>query len=165
MATSFCRLRTSFSPYLLHASPSLLLYRLCMHQYLLIHDLCAPFVPASPHCYLMYHCTIGARFLPLLHVYYHAPYTCLSSISTGQYSTLYCRLDFLSNQVAFPSWLVSVVCGYHSWTTSLFLSKSETLLLKLSPLFPKWSSHSSNLVNPLFALTRPSWVLEAWPLC
>ena len=89
-------------PYLLHVSPSLLLYQLCVHQYLLIHDLCAPFVPASPHHYLICYCTIGARFLPLLHVYYHTPYTCLSSISTGQYSTLYCRLDFLSNQVAFP---------------------------------------------------------------
>ena len=99
MATSFCGQHTSFSPYLLHASPSPLLYHLCMHQYLLIHDLCAPFVPTSPHCYLMYHCTIGACFPPLLHVYYHAPYTCLSSISTGRYSALNCRLDFLSNQV------------------------------------------------------------------
>ena len=66
-----------------------------------MHDLCAPFVFASPHRYLMYHCTIGARFLPLLHVYYHAPYACLSGISTGRCSALYCRLDFLSNQVAF----------------------------------------------------------------
>ena len=67
------------------------------------HDLCAPFVPTSPHCYLMYHGTINARFLPLLHVYYHTPYTCLSSISTGRYSALYCRLNFLSNQVIFHS--------------------------------------------------------------
>ena len=101
MATSFCRLRTPFSPYLLHASPSPLLYCLCAHQYLLIHDDCTPFVPASPHHYLMYHCTIGACFLPLLHVYYHAPYTCLRSISTGRCSALYSRLDFLSNQAAF----------------------------------------------------------------
>ena len=78
-------LRTAHSlfPYLLHALPSPLLYHLCVHQYLLMHDLCAPLVPASPHRYLMYHCTIGARFLPLLHVYYHTPYACLSSISTG----------------------------------------------------------------------------------
>ena len=98
---SLCGLCTSSSPYLLHASPSPLLNCLCMHQYLFIHDLCAPFVPASPHHYLMYHCTIGAHFPPLLHVYYHAPYACLSSISTGQCSALYSRLDFLSNQVTF----------------------------------------------------------------
>ena len=83
VATSFCGLHTSFSPYLLHASPLLLLYCLCVHQYLLIHGLCAPFIPASPHGYLMYQCTISACFRPLPHVYYHTPYACLSSISTG----------------------------------------------------------------------------------
>ena len=124
-----CGLRTSPFPYLLHALPSPLLYHLRVHQYLLMHDLCAPFVPTSPHHYLMYHCTINACFLPLVHVYYHAPYACLSGISTGWCSALYCRLNFLSNQVAFPSWLVSVVCRYHSWTTSLFLGKGETLCL------------------------------------
>ena len=88
-------------PYLLHALPSPLPHHLRVHQYLLMHDLCAPFVPVSPCRYLIYHCTIGARLWPLLHVYYHTPYTCLSSISTGQCSALYCRLDFLSNQVTF----------------------------------------------------------------
>ena len=96
-----CRLCPSSSPYLLHALPLSLLYHLCVHQYLLMHDLYASFIPTSPHCYPMYHHTIGAHFLSLLHVYYHAPYACLSSISTGQCSALYCRLDFLSNQVAF----------------------------------------------------------------
>ena len=103
VATSFYGLCTSFSPYLLHASPSPLLYHLCVHQHPLTHNLCAPFIPTSPHCYLMYHCTVCARFPPLLHVYYHAPYTCLSSISTGQCSALYYRLNFLSNQVVFHS--------------------------------------------------------------
>ena len=78
-----CRLHTSSSPYLLCTLPSPLLHCLHTHLYLLIHNLCAPFVPASPHCRLMYHCTTGAHFQPLLHVYYHAPYACLSSISTG----------------------------------------------------------------------------------
>ena len=68
---------TSLFPYLLHALPSLLLYHLRVHQYLLMHNLYAPFVPASPRRYLMYHCTDSAHFLPLLHVYYHAPYACL----------------------------------------------------------------------------------------
>ena len=44
-------------PYLLHALPLPLLYYLCMHQYLLMCTLCAPFMPASPCCHLMYHCT------------------------------------------------------------------------------------------------------------
>ena len=60
-----------------------------VHQYLLMHDLCAPFVPASPHRYLMYHCTVGVHLLPLLHVYDHAPYACFSGISTGRCSALY----------------------------------------------------------------------------
>ena len=49
-------------PYLLHALPSPLLYHLHMHQYLLMCTLCAPFVPASPHCHLMYHCTFCAHY-------------------------------------------------------------------------------------------------------
>ena len=149
VATSFCRLRTSFSPYLLHAPPSLLLHWLCVHQYLLIHDLCAPLAPTSPHCYLMYHGTIGAHFLPLLHVYYHAPYTCLSSISTGCFPTLYSRLDFLSNRVVLHS--LARKChlqGSHFWTTLLFLNRSWTPLLVIS-LF-SWGDccFSSHLVNP-----------------
>ena len=44
-------------PYLLHALPSLLLSHLHVHQYLLMCTLHAPFVPTSPHCHLMYHCT------------------------------------------------------------------------------------------------------------
>ena len=44
-------------PYLLHALPSPLLYYLRVHQYLLMRTFCAPFVPVSPHCHLMYHCT------------------------------------------------------------------------------------------------------------
>ena len=51
------------SPYLLHALPSPLLYYLHMHQYLLMRTLCTPFVPVSPHCCLMYHCTFCACFL------------------------------------------------------------------------------------------------------
>ena len=53
-------------PYLLHALPLPLLYHLRVHQYLLMCTLCAPFVPASPHCYLMYHCTfVHAAWSPL----------------------------------------------------------------------------------------------------
>ena len=50
-------------PYLLHALPSPLLYHLRVHRYLLMCTLCAPFVPVSPHCCLMYHCTSCACFL------------------------------------------------------------------------------------------------------
>ena len=53
-------------PYLLHALPSLSLYHLRVHQYLLMCTLCAPFVPTSPHCHLRYHCTFCARYLALL---------------------------------------------------------------------------------------------------
>ena len=52
-----CRLWPSSSPYLLHALPLPLLHHLRVQQYLLMCTLHAPFVPASPHCYLMYHCT------------------------------------------------------------------------------------------------------------
>ena len=48
--------------YLLHALPSLLLYYMRVHQYLLMCTLCAPFMPVFPHRYLMYHCTFCARF-------------------------------------------------------------------------------------------------------
>ena len=50
------------SPIYLHALPSPLRYHICVHQYLLMCTLCALFVPASPHRYLMYHCTFCARF-------------------------------------------------------------------------------------------------------
>ena len=50
------------SPYLLHALPSLLLYYLCVHQCLLMCTFRAPPMPASPHCCLMYHCTICAHY-------------------------------------------------------------------------------------------------------
>ena len=115
--------------YLLHAFPSHLLYYLCMHQYLLICALYAPFVPTSSHLCLMYHCTIyPCPPVPLL-VYYHASYAHLSSINTGHSLPLYSRLNFLSNQVASLLWLTSVVCGYHLRTTSPFLNKSKTPLL------------------------------------
>ena len=55
-------------PYLLHALPSLLLYYLCMHQYLLMCTLHAPPMPIPPHCCLMYHCTICAHYRTPLHV-------------------------------------------------------------------------------------------------
>ena len=48
--------------YLLHALPSPLLYYIRVHQYLLMCTLCAPFMPVFPHRYLMYHCTLHARF-------------------------------------------------------------------------------------------------------
>ena len=47
--------------YLLHALPSPLPYYICVHQYLLMCTLCAPFMPVVPHRYLMYHCTFCAR--------------------------------------------------------------------------------------------------------
>ena len=97
-------------PYLLHALPSPVPHYLRTHQYLLMCTLCVLYVHASPHRYLMYHCTFCARFLTLLHVYYHAPYTRSPSISTGHSSPVFCRLDFLSNQVAFPSWFASDTC-------------------------------------------------------
>ena len=54
-------LRTMRLPsYLLHALPSPLLYHIRAHQYLLMSTLCAPFMPAFPRRYLMYHCTLGA---------------------------------------------------------------------------------------------------------
>ena len=54
-------LRTVRLPsYLLHALPSPLLYYIRAHQYLLMCTLCAPFMPAFPHRYLMYHCTLCA---------------------------------------------------------------------------------------------------------
>ena len=49
-------------PYLLHALPSPLRYYIRVHQYLLMCTLCALFMTASPHRYLMYHCTFCARF-------------------------------------------------------------------------------------------------------
>ena len=52
-------------PYLLHALPSPLPYDLHTHQYPLMGTLCALFVHASPHCYLMYHRTSCAHFLTL----------------------------------------------------------------------------------------------------
>ena len=57
-----------FFPYLLHALPSLLPYYLHAHQYLLMCTLRALPMPASPHCYLMYHCTVCARYRTPLHV-------------------------------------------------------------------------------------------------
>ena len=120
-----CFLPLLLSCYLLHASSLPLLYHLYMHQCLLMHTFCAPFVPTFLHCYLMYHCTIYACFLTLQHVYHHAPYTCLSSISTGHFSALYSRLDFLSNQVVFH-FLARKCClqGSHLRTTLPFLDKS-----------------------------------------
>ena len=94
-------------PYLLHALPSLLTHASVVH---LLCALRAPFVPASPHRCLMYHRTFCARLPTPLPVYYHAPYTCSLSISTGRSSPVFGRLDFLSNQVAFPSWFASDTC-------------------------------------------------------
>ena len=51
-----------FLPYLLHALPSPILYYLRVHQCLLMRTLHAPPMPAPPHCYLMYHRTVGARY-------------------------------------------------------------------------------------------------------
>jgi hypothetical protein len=56
------------SPYLLHTLPSLLLYYLHVHQYLLMCTLRAPPMPAPPHCCLMYHCTVCACYRTPLHV-------------------------------------------------------------------------------------------------
>ena len=50
-------------PYLLHALPSLLLQYLHVHQDLLMCTFHAPPMPISPHCCLMYHCTICARYV------------------------------------------------------------------------------------------------------
>ena len=62
-------------------------------------------------------------------MYYHAPYTCSLSISTGRSSPVFYRLDFLSNQVAFPSWFASDTCkGYHFQTTSFSSVEVEQLL-------------------------------------
>ena len=55
-------------PYLLHAIPSPLLYHLRMHQCLLMCTVRTPPMPAPPHCYLMYHCTVHARYQTPLHV-------------------------------------------------------------------------------------------------
>ena len=52
-------------PYLLHALPSPLLYYLRVHQCLLMRTLRALPMPAPPHCCLMYHCTICARYQTL----------------------------------------------------------------------------------------------------
>ena len=52
-----CGLCPFSSPYLLHALPLPLWYHLHVHQHQSMCTLCAPFVPTSPHCYLMYHCT------------------------------------------------------------------------------------------------------------
>ena len=94
-----------------------------------MHPLCPPFLPASPHRCLMYHCTFCARLLTPLHVYYHAPYTCSLSISTGRFSPVFGRLDFLSNQVVFPSWFASdTYKGYHFQTTSFSSVEVEQLL-------------------------------------
>ena len=70
-------------PYLLHALPPPLRCYLRAHQYLLMRTLRAPPMPVHPHCCLMYHHTISARFTTPLHVYYHAPCTRYRSISTG----------------------------------------------------------------------------------
>ena len=59
---------TRLLSYLLHALPSPLLYYIRVHQYLLMCTLCAPFMPAFPRRYLMYHCTFCARFPTPLHV-------------------------------------------------------------------------------------------------
>ena len=48
--------------YLLHALPSLSLYYIHAHQYLLMRTLCAPFGPVFPPRYLMYHRTRCVRF-------------------------------------------------------------------------------------------------------
>ena len=51
------------------------------------------------------------------------------SISTGHSSLVFCRLDFLSNQVAFPSWFASDTCkGYRYQTTSVSSVEVEQLL-------------------------------------
>ena len=77
----------------------------------------------------MYHCTFCARLPTPLHVYYHAPYTCSPSISTGRSSPVFGRLDFLSNQVAFLPWFASDTCkGYHFQTTSVSSVEVEQLL-------------------------------------
>ena len=70
---STCRYTTSMHP----LYPHLLIVTLCIT---------APSVHAFRPSYM---CTTMPH------------YTCLSSISTGRYSALYCRLNFLSNQVAF----------------------------------------------------------------
>ena len=106
--------------YLLHAFLLPLLYHLHMYQYLLICALCAPFVPTSLHLYFIYHYIIYAYFPVSLHIYYHTLYVCLNSINTRHSASLYSRLNFLSNQVAFLLWLASVIYGYHLRTTSLF---------------------------------------------
>ena len=93
---SFCLSLSLSLPYTLLLGPLPLLSilhttlplqpQLCMHHSpCLIHALWAPLMHTSPCLLLIYHHTFCAQLPASIQVYYHAPYTCLSSISTGHF--------------------------------------------------------------------------------
>ena len=137
----------------------------------LMCTLCAPSVPPLyPHLLTAALCITAPSVhasRPPLPVYYHAPYTCSLSISTGRSSPVFGRLDFLSNQVVFPSWFASDTCkGYRYQTTSVSSVEVEQLLWIVSTPPEVIVALLSSCESPLRPnKAPPPESQEAWPLC